>query len=95
MWADSEFRNLVQYNDGFRTGLIGAPEQVAERIVEHKKVGIDLVLTGFLHVREEVERFGREVIPLVRESSSAICRWTSAARASWRLARDQHTRWSE
>ncbi|MGE9783407.1 dimethylsulfone monooxygenase SfnG [Janibacter sp. G368] len=67
MWADSEFRDLVQYNDGFRTGLIGTPEQVAERIVEYKKVGIDLVLTGFLHVREEVERFGREVIPLVRE----------------------------
>lgn len=67
MWADSEFKDLVQYNDGFRTGLIGTPEQVAERIVEYKKVGIDLVLTGFLHVREEVERFGREVIPLVRE----------------------------
>ena len=26
-----------------------------------------ILLTGFLHVREEVERFGREVIPLVRE----------------------------
>lgn len=67
MWADSEFTDLVQYNDGFRTGLIGTPEQVAERIIEYKKVGIDLMLTGFLHVREEVERFGREVIPLVRE----------------------------
>ena len=67
MWADRAFGDLVQYNDGFRTGLIGTPEQVAERIVEHKKVGIDFVLTGFLHVREEVERFGREVIPLVRE----------------------------
>ena len=67
MWADSEFKDLVQYNDGFRTGLIGTPEQVAQRIVEYKKVGIDLVLAGFLHVREEVERFGREVIPVVRE----------------------------
>lgn len=67
MWADSEFKDLVQYNDGFRTGLIGTPEQVAERIIEYKKVGIDLVLTGFLHVREDVERFGRQVIPIVRE----------------------------
>ncbi len=67
MWADSEFKDLVQYNDGFRTGLIGTPQQVAERIIEYRKVGIDIVLTGFLHVREEVERFGREVIPLVRE----------------------------
>lgn len=67
MWADSEFTDLVQYNDGFRTGLIGTPEKVARRIVDYRRVGVDLLLLGFLHVREEVERFGREVIPLVRE----------------------------
>lgn len=67
MWADSEFRDLVQYNDGFRTGLIGTPEQVARRIVDYKAAGVDLLLLGFLHVREEVERFGEQVIPLVRE----------------------------
>ena len=37
MWADSSFEDLVQYNDGFRTQLIGTPEQIAERIVEYKK----------------------------------------------------------
>ncbi|KPC75374.1 alkanesulfonate monooxygenase, partial [Streptomyces sp. NRRL WC-3753] len=26
MWQDSSFEDLVQYNDGFRTGLIGTPE---------------------------------------------------------------------
>ncbi|WP_109474315.1 dimethylsulfone monooxygenase SfnG [Ornithinimicrobium cavernae] len=67
MWADSEFRDLVQYNDGFRTGLIGTPEQVARRIVDYKRVGVDLLLLGFLHVHADVERFGTEVIPLVRE----------------------------
>ena len=67
MWADSEFRDLVQYNDGFRTGLIGTPEQVARRILDYKAAGVDVLLTGFLHVREEVERFGDQVIPLVRE----------------------------
>lgn len=67
MWADSEFRDLVQYNDGFRTGLIGTPEQVARRILDYKATGVDVLLLGFLHVREEVERFGRDVIPLVRE----------------------------
>ncbi|WP_114907818.1 dimethylsulfone monooxygenase SfnG [Ornithinimicrobium murale] len=67
MWADSEFKDLVQYNDGFRTGLIGTPEQVARRIVDYKRVGVDLLLLGFLHVREDVERFGTEVIPRVRE----------------------------
>lgn len=67
MWADSEFRDLVQYNDGFRTGLIGTPEQVARRILAYKAAGVDVLLLGFLHVREEVERFGDQVIPLVRE----------------------------
>lgn len=67
MWADSEFKDLVQYNDGFRTGLIGTPQQVAERIIEYRKVGVDLLLLCFLHVKEDVERFGRDVIPLIRE----------------------------
>ena len=67
MWADSSFEDLVQYNDGFRTNLIGTAEQVAERIIEYRKIGVDLILTGFLHYHEEVERFGREVIPMVRQ----------------------------
>jgi len=66
MWADSTFEDLVQYNDGFRTQLIGTPEQVATRIVAYRKLGVDLILTGFLHFQEEVERFGRDVLPIVR-----------------------------
>jgi len=67
MWADSKFDDLVHYNDGFRTRLIGTAEQVAERIVEYRAIGVDLILTGFLHYHEEVEQFGRKVLPLVRE----------------------------
>lgn len=66
-WAKSSFADLVQYNDGFRSNLIGTPLQVAERIVALKQAGADLVLLGFLHFKEEVEYFGRTVIPLVRE----------------------------
>lgn len=79
MWADSTLRDLVQYNDGFKTGLVGTPEQVAERIIEYKKVGLDLLLVGFLHVREEVEQFGEEVIPLVRELEDQLDSETDAA----------------
>ena len=67
MWADSAFEDLVQYNDGFRTRLIGTAEQVAERIIEYRKLGVDLILTAFLHYHEEIERFGRDVLPIVRE----------------------------
>ena len=66
-WAKSSFEDLVQYNDGFKTNLIGTPQQIAERIVALKAVGVDLVLSAFLHFQEEVEYFGRHVLPLVRE----------------------------
>ncbi|RZL11996.1 MAG: dimethyl sulfone monooxygenase SfnG [Rubrivivax sp.] len=66
-WAKSSFEDLVQYNDGFRTNLIGTPQQIAERIVALKAIGVDLILTGFLHFIEEVEYFGQKVLPLVRE----------------------------
>jgi FMNH2-dependent dimethyl sulfone monooxygenase len=70
-WAQSTFQDLVQYNDGFKTDLIGTPQQVAERIVALKNVGVDLVLLGFLHFQEEVEFFGQRVIPLVRQLEAA------------------------
>lgn len=70
MWQNSEFDDLVQYNDGFRTGLVGTPEQIAERIVALKGIGVDLVLGGFLHYLEEVEYFGQRILPLVRSLES-------------------------
>ena len=70
-WAKSTFEDLVQYNDGFKTNLIGTPQQIAERIVELKSVGVDLVLSAFLHFIEEVEYFGAKVLPLVRELEEA------------------------
>ncbi|WP_408898446.1 dimethylsulfone monooxygenase SfnG [Nocardioides sp. R1-1] len=71
MWQDSEFADLVQYNDGFRTGLIGTPEQIAHRMLEYKRLGTDLFLLGFLHYHEDVEYFGREILPIVRELEAA------------------------
>ncbi len=70
-WAKSSFEDLVQYNDGFRSNLIGTPRQVAERVVNLKRAGADLILLGFLHFQEEVEYFGKHVIPLVRELEQA------------------------
>jgi dimethylsulfone monooxygenase len=72
MWADSSFEDLVQYNDGFKTGLIGTPEQVADRIVELKQIGVNMILCGFLHYEWELEQFGKRVIPLVREREAEL-----------------------
>ncbi|HCP6224040.1 dimethyl sulfone monooxygenase SfnG [Pseudomonas aeruginosa] len=73
-WAKSTFEDLVQYNDGFKTNLIGTPRQIAERIVALKAAGVDLVLSAFLHFHEEVEYFGKHVLPLVRELEQAQAR---------------------
>lgn len=78
-WAKSSFEDLVQYNDGFKTNLIGTPQQIAERIVALKAVGVDLVLAGFLHFQEEVRYFGEKVLPLVRELEQQKARQTEAA----------------
>lgn len=74
MWEDSTFEDLVQYNDGFRTKLIGTPEQIAERIVEYKKIGVNLLLTCYLHFQEEVAAFGRDILPVVRELEADLAR---------------------
>lgn len=66
MWADSKFEDLVQFNDGFKTKLIGTREQVADRILLLKSLGIDIVLLAFLHYEEDLEAFGEQVLPLVR-----------------------------
>lgn len=78
-WAKSTFEDLVQYNDGFKTNLIGTPQQIAERIIALKEVGVDLVLLGFLHFQEEVEYFGKHVIPLVRALEEKVSSQVQAA----------------
>ncbi|SLM98376.1 dimethylsulfone monooxygenase SfnG [Brevibacterium yomogidense] len=74
MWADSSFEDLVQYNDGFKTGLIGTFDEIADRIIEYKKQGVNLLLTAYLHFQEELTTFGEEIIPRVREREARLAR---------------------
>ena len=66
MWADSKFEDLVQYNDGFKTKLIGTKGLVADLILLLKSLGIDIVLLAFLYYEDDIESFGEQVLPLVR-----------------------------
>jgi FMNH2-dependent dimethyl sulfone monooxygenase len=52
-------------NRGLRSGLVGTPEQVAERILEFERAGLGLLLLQFSPQLEEMERFAEQVIPLV------------------------------
>jgi FMNH2-dependent dimethyl sulfone monooxygenase len=49
-------------NRGLRSGLIGTPEQVAERLATFEAVGVDLVLLQFSPQLEEMERFAASII---------------------------------
>lgn len=70
MWANSDLANLVQPNDGFKTGLVGTPAQVLGRIRAYQAIGVDFVLLGFLHFTEEVAAFGKSVIAPFREDQT-------------------------
>jgi len=49
-------------NRGLRSGLIGTPEQIQERIAGFEKAGVDLVLLQFSPQLEEMEAFSKAVI---------------------------------
>jgi len=58
-------------NRGLRTGLIGTPEHIAERLDALRSTGIDLTLLQFSPQAEEMERFAAEVIPLLGHAGRA------------------------
>ncbi len=52
-------------NRGLRAGLVGTPEQVANRIREFERAGVNLLLLQCSPQLEEMERFAEQVMPLV------------------------------
>ncbi len=58
-------------NRGLRSGLVGTPEQVAERIAEFEAAGVDLLLLQFSPQLEEMERFAETVMPRHASLASA------------------------
>lgn len=50
---------------GLRPHLVGTPEDVAEGILEFETAGVDLILLQCSPQLEELERFSRQVMPLV------------------------------
>ncbi len=49
-------------NRGLRSGLIGTPDQIIDRLRAYEQAGVGLVLLQFSPQREEMARFGRDVI---------------------------------
>jgi alkanesulfonate monooxygenase len=67
LWA-----GLVPHYGPVWTALLGSPEQVAEAFLEYKKIGVnEFIISGWPEI-DEVARFGRDVLPLVREAERRV-----------------------
>lgn len=68
LWA-----GLVPHYGPVWTVLLGSPEEVAEAFLAYKKIGVsEFIISGWPEI-DEVNRFGREVLPLVRDAEAK--RW--------------------
>jgi len=61
-------RDYSVSNRGLRTGLTGTADQIAERIMEFRRVGVEIFLMQMSPMHEEMERFAEEVMPLVKQA---------------------------
>jgi FMNH2-dependent dimethyl sulfone monooxygenase len=57
-------------NRGLRAGLVGTPTQICERIRAYERAGVDLMLLQFSPQREEMARFGAQVIAAYGRTSA-------------------------
>jgi alkanesulfonate monooxygenase len=70
-WLNSNlWAGLVPHYGPVWTTLLGSPREIAGAFLEYKKIGVsDFIMSGWPEI-DEVDRFGREVLPLVRDGES-------------------------
>jgi FMNH2-dependent dimethyl sulfone monooxygenase len=64
-------RDYSVSNRGLRPNLVGTPAQIAERMQAFADAGLDLFLIQCSPMLEEIERIGRQVLPLLRDETRA------------------------
>jgi alkanesulfonate monooxygenase len=67
LWA-----GLVPHYGPVWTTLLGSPQEVAGAFLAYKEIGVsEFIISGWPEV-DEVEIFGRQVLPLVREAETKM-----------------------
>ncbi|HKF42889.1 MAG TPA: LLM class flavin-dependent oxidoreductase [Thermoanaerobaculia bacterium] len=59
-------------NRGLRSGLVGTPDDIAERLAAFESAGAQLTLLQFSPQAEEMDRFAEEVIPRLRPARREV-----------------------
>ena len=58
----------VGSNGGTDAGLVGTPQQIADRLRAFHDIGVTTFLLQFHPMLEEMQRFGEEVVPLLEKA---------------------------
>jgi dimethylsulfone monooxygenase len=66
------FEDYSVSNRGLRSGLVGTPDQVAEKVAEFEKAGVSLLLLQSSPQIEEMERFSEAVIQQNKNLSATL-----------------------
>ncbi|MBP1155422.1 MULTISPECIES: LLM class flavin-dependent oxidoreductase [unclassified Paenibacillus] len=53
---------------GGSKAVVGTPEEIADQFQNLQKQGIDIILLQFINFKEDLERFGVDVLPLIKKS---------------------------
>jgi alkanesulfonate monooxygenase len=72
-WLDrSLWAGFVPHRGPVWTTLVGSPDDLADAFIEYKKIGVnEFILSGWPEL-DEVDIFGRDVLPLVRKKEREL-----------------------
>lgn len=63
---------LVPHYGSASTVLLGTPEELADAFLEYRRIGVtEFIISGWPEI-DEVDRFGLEVLPLVRDAELSL-----------------------
>jgi alkanesulfonate monooxygenase len=66
--SDNIWAGFLPFFGPVWTTLVGTPEEIADAFLEYKRIGVtQFIISGWPEV-DEVEIFGREILPLVRKA---------------------------
>ena len=82
LWiTDTLWMGVNRVRAGAGASLVGTPEMVAAALKEYVQAGVAcFILSGWPHV-EEAERFGRDIMPLLKDTDPAVLEEPSPALA--------------
>ncbi len=83
LWVtDTLWMGVNRVRAGAGASLVGTPDMVADTLKEYVEAGVEaFILSGWPHV-EEATRFGRDIMPLLKDTNPAVLEESASTLAS-------------